>query len=136
MLVAHGDPLARQAVVDLHRWSVEVWIAANQKDSRAFSLPQLTAKWEASTGHKSKDSWRTARGLMAIARLEASRLGLMFQGPFKLVTATGTTVSLIEIAPNMIQTMAVQAHHVKLEQKAAINLGRRTWTPTESCCSQ
>ena len=60
---------------------------------------------------------------MAIARLEASRIGWRFQGPFKLVTSTGTTVSLIEISPKMIQSMAVQSHHVMLEKKAAINLG-------------
>eukprot|EP00972_Heterocapsa_arctica_P062689 9246533-Heterocapsa_arctica.AAC.1 len=60
---------------------------------------------------------------MAIARLEAKRLGWRFKGPFKVITATGQTVSMIEMSPKMIQTMLVQAHHVKLEQKAAINLG-------------
>eukprot|EP00972_Heterocapsa_arctica_P018921 2795171-Heterocapsa_arctica.AAC.1 len=60
---------------------------------------------------------------MAIARLEAARIGWKFLGPFKLVTATGMTVSMIEDSPNMIQSMAVQSHQVKLEQKAAINLG-------------
>eukprot|EP00972_Heterocapsa_arctica_P053981 7950998-Heterocapsa_arctica.AAC.1 len=30
---------------------------------------------------------------------------------------------MIEVSPKMIQTMAVQSHQVKLEQKAAINLG-------------
>eukprot|EP00972_Heterocapsa_arctica_P042793 6310539-Heterocapsa_arctica.AAC.1 len=74
MLLAHGDPLAKQAVAALHRWSVEVWKAANQEDSRAFTLPQLRAHWQASTNHKSRDSWRTARGPMAIARLEAERI--------------------------------------------------------------
>eukprot|EP00972_Heterocapsa_arctica_P082357 12135615-Heterocapsa_arctica.AAC.1 len=60
---------------------------------------------------------------MAIARLEASRIGWQFQGPFKLVTSTGMIVSMIEVSPKMIQTMAVQSHQVRLEQKAAINLG-------------
>eukprot|EP00972_Heterocapsa_arctica_P036738 5409132-Heterocapsa_arctica.AAC.1 len=31
-----------------------------------------------------KDTWGTARGPMAIARLEAKRLGWRFEGPFKL----------------------------------------------------
>ncbi len=43
---------------------------------------------------------------MAIARLEASRIGWKFEGPFKLVTSTGMIVSMIEVFPEMFQTMA------------------------------
>eukprot|EP00972_Heterocapsa_arctica_P032151 4736893-Heterocapsa_arctica.AAC.1 len=64
---------------------------------------------------------------MAIARLEAVRLGWEFEGPFKLRTATGQSLSMIEMSPKMIQSMRVQAHHVKLEQKAAVNLGVTTF---------
>eukprot|EP00972_Heterocapsa_arctica_P095805 14132721-Heterocapsa_arctica.AAC.1 len=60
---------------------------------------------------------------MAVARLQAARIGWKFEGPFKLITATGMAVSMVEVSPKMIQTMAVQSHQVKLEQKAAINLG-------------
>eukprot|EP00972_Heterocapsa_arctica_P073486 10854238-Heterocapsa_arctica.AAC.1 len=34
---------------------------------------------------------------------------------------------MIEVSPKMIQSLIVQAHHVKLEQKAAINLGVSTF---------
>eukprot|EP00972_Heterocapsa_arctica_P015224 2242032-Heterocapsa_arctica.AAC.1 len=106
----------------MHRWAVEVWKAANQEYPRAFTLPKLRAHWEASCSSKNL-SWRTARGPMANARLEARRLGWYFEGPFKLRTNTGQAISLIEMSPKMIQTMLMQAHHVKLEQKAAVNLG-------------
>eukprot|EP00972_Heterocapsa_arctica_P002804 413930-Heterocapsa_arctica.AAC.1 len=33
---------------------------------------------------------------------------------------------MIEVSPKMIQSMVVQSHQVKLEQKAAINLGATT----------
>eukprot|EP00972_Heterocapsa_arctica_P008518 1243173-Heterocapsa_arctica.AAC.1 len=68
---------------------------------------------------------------MAVARPEAARIGWKFEGPFKLITATGMTVSMIEVSPKMVQTMAVQSHQAKLEQKAAINLGRPILTLTE-----
>jgi hypothetical protein len=79
--------------------------------------------------NKGKDTWRTARGPMAIARLEAHRIGWSSDGPFKLKTSSGHILFMIEVSPKMIQTLAVQSHHLKLELKAAINLGATTLVP-------
>jgi hypothetical protein len=39
MLLAHGDPLAKQAIAALHWWAVDVWKAANQNDPGLSPCP-------------------------------------------------------------------------------------------------
>ena len=110
------------AAAALCRWSLEVWKAASQGDSRAFSLSQLNSHWRTSLAGK-QGSWRAARGPMAVARLEAARIGWQFTSPFELLDASGHRVSLVEMAPKMVQNLAVSSHHVRLEMRAAASLG-------------
>ena len=56
------------------------------------------------------------------------RLGWSFRGPCKVKLATGEDISLLETSPKMVQQLALQAHHVSLERRAATNLGLGTPT--------
>ena len=58
-----------------------------------------------------------------MARLEAARLGWSFTSPFELLDASGHRVSLIEMAPKIVQSFAVSSHHARLEPRAAASLG-------------
>ena len=121
VLLAHGDPLAKPATAAMCRWAKEVWLASCGQEGRALPLSRLSRLWRLSLcGPK---GWRSARGPMAVARLEAKRLGWSFDDPFTLVTAQGHRIPLTEFSPRMVQSLAVEAHHACLEARAATKLG-------------
>ena len=89
----HGDPTIKMAVAAMLRWATAVWTAAASR-SVDESFPRLRQLWEACRYEKL--SWRTVRGPVGAARLEAARLGWEFTGPFQILTAAGITIPLAE----------------------------------------
>ena len=72
MFLVHSDPTCRVSTAATCRWAKEIWNSANGQRGGALRLTTVRAAWEAIGGLPWK--WSTARGPMAVMKLEIERL--------------------------------------------------------------
>ena len=117
VLLVNGGTTGKLQVAAMVRWAKEIWSASNIRSFRCISLPKCRRLWEATDGRPL--SWRAARGPLAIARLEAARIGWASLGPFSIRTDLGATFTLTEVSPKRVELEAIAAVVRSLERRLA-----------------
>ena len=109
LLLLRGGSAWQHAAATLVRLSKEIWEAASLGRKGTLSLAELGTLWK--TTNTRGDTWRTVKGPLGIARLEAARLGWHFDDEHgrSLRTDLGKNILLTAIPPGRVLAEAVAA---------------------------